>query len=96
MLNIDDFDIKIKKYDRDKNEVIVNVTVGEILEIRGYRVRYTETKFSHGSAVWIVAPPAVRGRNKKWFWIVNMKDNELWSALQEKIILQTKLYTNSR
>ena len=94
MLHIEDFEIKIKKYDRDKNQVIVNLIVCEELEIRGFIVRYTSTKYST-SPIWIVSPPSVKGRNRFYFWIVNLKNPTLWESLQKEIINLVKEYTNS-
>lgn len=94
-MDIEDFEIKVKKYDTVKSVVYVNVTVYGVLEIRGYVVRYTTTKYSHGSSVWMVSPPAIKGKNRRYFWIVELKDTELWKQLQELIISKAKDYTNS-
>ncbi|MCL4417340.1 MAG: hypothetical protein M1365_11685 [Actinobacteria bacterium] len=94
-MEIQDFEIQPKKYDKGKNSVYVNIIVCGIFEIRGYVVRFTETQYSHGSAVWVVSPPSVRMRNKRYFWIVRLKDKELWKQLQELIIEKVKEYTSS-
>lgn len=86
MLSIDDIDIKIKKYDREKNQVILNLIIYDQLELRGFIVRYTETKFSPYNPVWVVTPPSIKGRNKVWFHIVRFKDSALWQQLQKQII----------
>lgn len=93
-MNIEDFEIKIKKYDREKNVVIVNLLVCGELEIRGYRVRYTTTRFSPNYPVWIASPPSVKGRNKTSFWIVRLKNPALWQKLEKKLIEEAGNYTN--
>ena len=90
-MNIEDFEIKIKKYDRDNNQVIVNLLISKELEIRGYVVRFMETKFST-YPIWIVTPPAVKGRNKMYFHVVRLKNELLWGTLQQKIIESVKGY----
>jgi len=90
-MKIEDFEIKIKKYDQNKNQVIVNINVCQELEIRGYVVRYRETKYS-SFPIWIVTPSAVRGRNKMFFHIVRLKNELLWGTLQKKIIDLVKEY----
>lgn len=93
-MNIDDIEIKIKKYDRKKNLVIVNLTLLDTVEMRGFTVKYTTTKHSPISPVWLVTPPSVRGRNKMYFWIVRFRDSALWGKLEKKIIEMAKEYTN--
>lgn len=92
-MNIEDFDIKIKKYNREKNVVIVNLLVLGELEMRGFIVRYTPTKHS-SSPVWIVSPPSIKMRNKVYFWIVQLKNPTLWEKLQKEMIRLAKEYTN--
>lgn len=94
MIALDDIEIKIKKYDTNKNTVILNLLIYEQLELRGFTVRFAETKYSKGSAVWIVTPPSVRGRNKTWFHIVRVKDSELWKQLEKEIIAKVREYTS--
>ncbi len=91
-MDIDDFEIKIKTYQRAKNVVIVNIVVKDSIEIRGFVVRFTITKYSPSYPVWIVSPPSVRGRNKAYFWIVKFKDSALWQQLEERIVARTKEY----
>ncbi len=93
-MNIEDFEIKIKKYDEEKNVVYVNVLVCGELETRGWVVRYTTTRFSTNIPVWIVNPPSVKGRNRRMFWIVHLKNPALWQLLQKKIIDVVKEYTD--
>jgi hypothetical protein len=87
-MNIDDFRIVIKKYDRVKQVVFSNVVVCETLEIRGYVTRYAELKKYPHTAQWIVSPPSVIPKKKsgKYFWIINILNPELWHQLQQKII----------
>lgn len=92
-MNIKDFEIKIKKFDREKNVVYVNLIICGELEIRGWVIRYTETKYSK-LPIWIVNPPSVRGRNKKTFWIAHLKNPELWHILEKQIINEVKNYTD--
>ena len=94
-MNIDDIEIKIKTYDREKNFVIVNLNIHEVIEIRGFTVRYMTTKHSPTYPVWIVTPPSVRGRNKMFFHIVRVKDSALWQKLEKRIIEMAKEYTNT-
>ena len=93
-MNIDNFKIKIKKFDEKKNVVYVNLIVFEELEIRGFVVRFTETMYSKGIPVWLVNPPSTRGRNKKYFYFVYFKNASLWALLEKKIIDEVKEYTN--
>lgn len=94
-MNIDDFKIIIKKYDMEKSVVIVNVIVQDILEIRGFQVRYATFKKPPYASQWIVSPPSQRmKRSSKYFWFVQINDITLWYSLQEKIIVSVKEYTN--
>jgi hypothetical protein len=95
-MTIEDFRIKIKKYDRINQVVISNVIVCDIIEIRGFVTRYAELKKSPYASQWIVSPPSVRmkGKSNKYFWIVNILDPELWHQLQEKIVQAVIDYTN--
>lgn len=94
-MKIEDIQIKIKKYDKEKNFVLVNLLICGVLELRGFVIRYTTTKKSPNSPVWLVNPPSVVGRNKKFFWIVRFTDSELWGRLKNRIIDEAKNYTNS-
>jgi len=93
-MKIEDFEIKIKKYDEKKKVVYVNLMVCGELETRGWIVRFTDTQYSHNIPVWLVNPPLAKGRNKKFFWIVYLKNPMLWQLLQKKIIDAVKEYTN--
>lgn len=94
-MTIEDIEIKIKKYDREKNLVIVNIIIEKALEIRGFTVRYTTTKRSPTTPVWIVNPPAVKGRNKTYFWVVRFLESDFWQRLQEEITRQAREYANT-
>lgn len=93
-MDIDNFKIEIKKYDEQKHFVIVNVIVLDTIELRGFTVRYTTTKYSHGYPVWLVSPPTRMDRNKIPFWIVRILDSTLWQQLQRAIIKEAEKYTN--
>lgn len=92
-MEIDNIEIKIQKYDRFKQQVIVNLFFFHELEVRGYVARFTTTKYSPDYPVWIVSPPSVRQRNKKYFHVVRLENRELWKILQEKIVSAVKEYT---
>lgn len=94
MLTIDDIEIKIKKYDGEKQVVIVNLLILNSLEIRGCRARYGRTKYSPNSSIWIVSPPAIKTRGGRYFWVVEFKDKDLWTKLEERIIKEVRTYTN--
>lgn len=94
-MNIDDIEIKIKSYDRKKNFVIVNLTILDVFEIRGFTVRYLTTKHSPTYPVWIVTPPSVKGRNKMFFHVIRVLDSALWQQLEKRIIEMAKEYTNT-
>jgi hypothetical protein len=94
-MNIEDFEIKIKKYDREKNFVIANVVILGELELRGFVIRYTETKYTSGRAVWVVSPPSVKGRKSNYFWVVKLKNNLLWQQLRERLVDKANEYANS-
>ncbi len=91
-MNIEDFEIKIKKYDREKNVVIVHIIILKLIEIRGFVVRFTETKYSHGVPIWIVSPPSQK-IGKFYFWQFRCLDTELWKELEQIIIAKAKEYT---
>jgi hypothetical protein len=93
-MNIDDLEIRIKKYDREKQVVILNVLACNVLEVRGFRARYGRTNRSPNASVWIVSPPAVRV-GKNYFWIFELKDNDLWQQLTKKIINAVREYTST-
>ncbi|MCL6096285.1 MAG: hypothetical protein M1444_01180 [Patescibacteria group bacterium] len=93
-MEIEDFEILIKKYDKEKNFVILNLLIKDELEVRGFICRYTTTKNSPMYPVWIVSPPSVKGRGKHFFWIINLKNPALWQKLQEKMIEMAKDYTD--
>ena len=93
-MDIDDIKIKIVKYDRERNHVIANIIVSDIVEIRGYILRYTTTKHSPIHPVWVVTPPAMKGRNKIWFHIVRIKDPALWEQIQARFVVLAKEHTD--
>ena len=93
-MNIEDFEIKIKKYDREKNVVIVHLLILKIIEIRGFIVRYALTRYSHGSPVWIVSPPSVR-IGKFYFWQFRCINLDLWKEIEKKMIELAIEYTNA-
>ncbi len=95
MLSIDDIEIKIKKYDREKNFVIANIIVLDVIEIRGFVLRFTTTKHSLNRPVWVITPPSVRGRNKTFFHIARFKDSALWQQLQKAFIEEADRYTKT-
>ena len=95
-MNIEDIEIKIKKYDRTKNYVLVNLLLFKELEIRGYVVRFTKTK-NTTTPIWLVTPPSVpigRGKYRKYFWITEFKDADFWEKLQQRIIHLAISHTN--
>ncbi len=94
-MTLDDIEIKIKKYDKKKNVVIVNLVVLGEIEMRGFVVRYVCTKDSPRAPVWVVSPPSVVGRNKKYFWIVKFLDSALWQRLKEAIADVAREHANS-
>lgn len=79
-LTINDFKIDIKK--NQGYQIIVNVTVMDMIELRGFRVR----KSRYGKGEWWVAPPATPSKMGKYFWIVAFKDSALWEELRQRII----------
>jgi hypothetical protein len=93
-MNIEDFEITVKKYDREKQVVILNLVIKQVLEVRGFRARYGRTKHSPTASVWIVSPPAVK-TGKIYFWIFEVKDSDLWQLLSEKMIRLAKEYTTT-
>ena len=95
-MNIDDFEVKIKKYDKIRSVVTSNVIVCNLLEIRGYITRYAELKNPPYTPRWIVSPPQIKikGKSNKYFWIVQILDPELWHELQQKIEIAVVDYTN--
>lgn len=95
MLTVDNIEIKIKTYDRKKNQVILNLIILDQLQIRGFIVRYTTTKFSPIYPIWVVTPPSVKGRNKAWFHIVRFTDSALWQQLQKAIVDAANEHANS-
>lgn len=95
MITIDDIEIKIKKYDREKNIVIANLVILEEVEIRGFILRYTTTRHSPINPVWLVTPPSIRGRNKMYFWIVRFRDSALWQQIQKRFVEEARAYTKT-
>ncbi len=92
-MNINDIKINIKKYDREKQVVIANIVISDTFEVRGFRVRYGQTKYSPDASVWIVSPPAVKV-GKNYFWIFETKDKKLWQQISEELIKEARNYTN--
>jgi hypothetical protein len=93
-MEIEDFEVIIKKYDKEKNVVLMNLLIKGELEIRGFVCRYTITKKSPLYPVWVISPPALKGRGGHYFWIANLKNPALWQKLQEKMTEMAKDYTN--
>jgi len=91
-MDIDDIEIKIKKYDREKEVVILNLTFFNKLEERGWRAMLLVTKTEPRHSFWKVNPPCIRGKNNTFFWIVRILDKDLWRKLEEKIIEVVKNY----
>jgi len=94
-MDINDIDIEIKKYDKEKNFVISNLTILGILELRGFVARYTTTKHSPNTPVWVVSPPAIKGKGGTYFWTVRFKDSSLWQKVKEKILRMSREHANS-
>ncbi len=93
-ITIDEIEVEIKSRDKKDNVVIANILIKEVVEIRGFVVRYGTTKYSPVSPVWFVSPPSVKGRNKAYFWVARIKDSALWEKLEKKIIEKAKEFTN--
>jgi hypothetical protein len=93
-MKIDDFEIIVKKYDKEKSCVIVNLLVFKVLEIRGFTVRCLTTKSSPTIPVYMVCPPSVKA-GKGWFWIVKFSDTALWQQLKEWMKCEAKKHVNS-
>src|SRR3989338_3127147 len=98
LLTINDFDVEVKKWDRDKNVVIVNVKICGVVEIRGFQVRFATSRFTQRSE-WLVSPPSLplkkRGRKTTYFWVTEIKNKDLWDQLKKKIINTVDVYTRS-
>ncbi len=91
-MDIDDIEIKIKKYNREKEVVILNLIFYKKLEVRGFVARLTETKTEPRHSFWKVNPPCIKGKNNTFFWIVQILDKDLWRKLEERIIEVVKNY----
>jgi hypothetical protein len=91
-MDIGDIEIKIKKYDREKEIVILNLILFNKLEIRGYRAMLLETKTPPVRSFWKVLPPCVKKTKKEYFWIARFLDKDLWLKVQEKVIEKVKDY----
>jgi len=91
-MDINDIEIKIVKCDREKEVFIINLTFFNQLVVRGYRARYKTTKYSPDLPVWLISPPSVVGKGKKFFWIARIIDNDLWLRIQEKMIKEVENY----
>lgn len=92
-INIEDFKIIVKKYDRENNYVILNILICKTIEVRGFIVRYTTTRHS-ASPVWIVNPPSVKGRKGMYFWIFQLKNTILWQKLESRMIKEARREAN--
>lgn len=92
-INIDDFKIIVKKYDKGNNFVILNLLICGVIEVRGFRVRYTPTKHSI-NPIWIVSPPSVKGRGGLYFWIFQLKNTILWQKLESRMIKEAQKEAN--
>lgn len=93
MITVDDIEIKIKKYDREKQVVIANMIISGTLEIRGFRIRYGRTKYSPNAPVWIASPPVIKTRGG-YFWIAEFKNADLWKELEKRLVNEARSYTN--
>lgn len=91
-MDINDIDIKIKKYNREKEVVILNLIFCKKLEVRGYTARLLETKTEPKHSFWKINPPCILNNNKSFFWITEILDKDLWKKLEEKIIETVRNY----
>jgi len=85
-MDIDDIEIKIKKYDREREVVILNLIYEGKIEERGWTARLLETKSEPRHSFWKITPPCKKIYKNKFFWICRILDKNLWLKLQEKII----------
>jgi len=91
-MDINDIEIKIKKYDREKEVVIVNLIFCKTLEERGWTVRLLSKKAEPHHTFWKITPPCKKIYGNKYFWISRILDKDLWIKLQEKVIEEVKNY----
>lgn len=91
-MDIDNIEIKIKKYDREKEVVILNLIYNNVIEERGWTVRLLETKAEPRHSFWKITPPCKKIHKNKFFWICRILDKDLWTKLQEKIIETVENY----
>ena len=91
-MTIDDIEIKIKKYDREKEHVILNLIICKKLEIRGYTAKLLETKTEPRHSFWSVSPPCKERKDHTYFWIVEVPELDFWTQIKEKIIDKVKNY----
>jgi len=85
-MDINDIEIKIKKYDREKEVVILNLIYKNTIEERGWTARLLETRSEPKHSFWKILPPCVKKGKDRFFWICRILDKDLWIKLQEKII----------
>lgn len=91
-MDIDDIDIKIKKYDREKEVVILNLIFCKRLEVRGFTARLLDTKTEPKHSFWSVNPPCIRRKDNTYFWIVQFLELDFWTQIKERIIEKVENY----
>ena len=94
-MDINDIDIKIKKYDRTKRLLILNLIFCKKVELRGYTAKLVETKTEPIHSYWSINPPRIRNKDKTYFWIVNVLESGFWLQIKERIIEKVKNYPES-
>lgn len=94
-MNIEDFEIKFKKYESEESTVIVNIIICGLIEIRGYRAKFGYTTTSKYREIWFVSPPSVetKKRKKTYFHVIRINDLEFWKQLESRIIDIAKEHT---
>jgi hypothetical protein len=85
-MDINDFEIKIKKCDREKNKFILNLIYKNTIEIRGWTARFLETKSEPKHSFWKILPPCVKKGKNNFFLVCQIQDKDLLIKLEEKII----------
>lgn len=83
-MKIEDFGVEIKKVNKKKKTVILNVILQGVLEIRGWTARPSTFSKNNGLKWW-VSPPCKQGKNGQWYWWVNFSDLGLWKELEALI-----------
>ena len=97
-MDIKDFEIEIKKIDKVKQIVIVNLVVKETIVIRSFMVRRSNYPLTN-DLFWWVAPPALQNKMGKYFWLVQFLDKNLWKQVECKIaekIEETKPFSEDK